>query len=144
MMRLGAKTNSPNIARERVLFQVHNNVPFLFEAIVTFIRRFMIGHMRSPGLLAFTVVMTAVEEGVSRATIVERDRLCRRLLRLKPHDTKAAQVKQRCIWMTQIGNSMIIEPCSILLHAIVIIFMTNQSELKSPRPHIQSAAARWR
>ena len=65
------------------------------------------------------IVLTAVEEGLSRSTMVHRDHYFR--LRSGKEEYTPDQLKeQRFCWMVQIGNSTIIETFAILVHGLCV------------------------
>ena len=76
--------------------------------------------MDDPAIITTAIVLTAVEEGLSRSTMVHRDRFFRLL---SGHDdyTPEELAEQRFCWMVQIGNSTIIEVFAILAHALCVV-----------------------
>ena len=76
--------------------------------------------MDDPAIVTTAIVLTAVEEGLSRSTMVHRDRFFRLL---SGHDdyTPEELTEQRFCWMVQIGNSTIIEVFAILAHALCVV-----------------------
>ena len=77
--------------------------------------------MRNPTVTTLAIVLTAIEEGVTRATMVDRDTYFRRLAG-KPDYTPNELAKQHIIWTAQTGNSMLIEVVAILTHAAAVQF----------------------
>ncbi len=117
---------------------------FMVEAILVINRRFLIGcvisirvraspsltimpdalaeHrlMKSPSTKIAAIVLTAIEEALSRATMVQRDEYFRRRSGKGDYTAKELDV-QHVVWTMQIGNSMIIEVCAILIHALCVV-----------------------
>ncbi len=72
------------------------------------------------------IVLTAIEEALSRATMVQRDKYWRRRSRKGDYTPKELDI-QHAVWTLQIGNSMIIEVCAILIHALcVVLFLPHR------------------
>ena len=72
--------------------------------------------MHNPSVTTIAIVMTAIEECISRATMVDRDNFFRRRSG-KADYTSNELAKQRIIWTAQTGNSMLIEVVAIVVHA---------------------------
>ena len=82
--------------------------------------------MRSPLVTNLAIVLTAVEEGLSRASMIERDRYFRR--RSGKGDYSPVELaKQHVVWTAQIGQSMLIEISAILVHSLcVVLFLPHR------------------
>ena len=82
--------------------------------------------VRSPLVTNLAIVLTAVEEGISRASMIERDRYFRR--RSGKGDYSSVELaKQHVVWTAQIGQSMLIEISAILVHSLcVVLFLPHR------------------
>ena len=82
--------------------------------------------MSDPSTMVAAIVLTAIEEALSRATMVQRDKYLRRRSGKVDYTPKELDV-QYAVWTMQIGNSMIIEVCAILIHAMcVVLFLPHR------------------
>lgn len=82
--------------------------------------------MRSPLVANTAIVLTAVEEGLARATMIDRDRFFRRRSG-KGEYTPVELEKQHVIWTAQIGQSMVIEISAIIVHSLcVVLFLPHR------------------
>ena len=62
----------------RHVYYLQSATPFVVEAVFVFYRRFMLSLMRDPTVTNIAIVLTAVEEGATRASLVLRDQFVRR------------------------------------------------------------------
>ena len=82
--------------------------------------------MSDSSTIVAAIVLTAIEEAISRATMVQRDKYLRRRSGKGDYTTKELDI-QHAVWTMQIGNSMIIEVCAILIHALcVVLFLPHR------------------
>ena len=82
--------------------------------------------MSDPSTMVAAIVLTAIEEALSRATMVQRDMYLRRRSGKGDYTPKELDI-QHAVWTMQIGNSMIIEVCAILIHALcVVLFLPHR------------------
>ena len=82
--------------------------------------------MSDSSTIVAAIVLTAIEEAISRATMVQRDKYLRRRSGKADYTTKELDI-QHAVWTMQIGNSMIIEVCAILIHALcVVLFLPHR------------------
>ena len=66
--------------------------------------------MSDPSTMVVAIVLTAIEEALSRATMVQRDKYLRRRSGKGDYTPEELDI-QYAVWTMQIGNSMIIEVC---------------------------------
>ena len=82
--------------------------------------------MRSPLAANTAIVLTAVEESLARASMIDRDVFFRRRSG-KGEYTPVELAKQHVIWTAQIGQSMLIEISAIVVHSLcVVLFLPHR------------------
>ena len=77
--------------------------------------------MHDPAVTTLAIVLTAIEECISRATMVDRDDFFHKWAGKAPL-TPSELAERRIIWAVQTGNSMIIEIVAIIVHTVSLYF----------------------
>ena len=77
--------------------------------------------MHDPAVTTLAIVLTAIEECILRATMVDRDDFFHKWAGKAPL-TSDELAERRIIWAVQTGNSMIIEIVAIIVHTVSLYF----------------------
>jgi len=94
---------------------------FLIESYLILVRRIMLCNLGSFQATTIAIIITGIEETLTRVTIVQRDLWYREYVLGKPEPSpeEAAQLKK--VWATAVFHSMFAETSSIILSSIMYI-----------------------